>query len=136
MKSERDIYPIELIKTGVNFLMFTNASRNAFSMRSTAIRSLLLYQLLNVDGKWLPINRDYKPIGLTGGNEWADYSEYPFLLIPEDRINFDFLMEEGSHKNSFKEGRYFFLFNDFTYPRDIALKRRYQNSISKTFKNQ
>ncbi|WP_153065841.1 hypothetical protein [Xanthomonas campestris] len=29
------------------------------------------------DGKWLALNRDYKPLGTVGKDEWVDYDTHP-----------------------------------------------------------
>lgn len=29
------------------------------------------------DGKWLALNRNYKPLGMVGKDEWVDYDSHP-----------------------------------------------------------
>ena len=48
------------------------------------LRPILPYAIIEVgDGKYIPVNRDYKPLGVST-DEWVEYGEYPWLHIEAD----------------------------------------------------
>ncbi len=116
MQEKRDIYPIELIKTGIEFLLKT---KNINKISYEPIRALVVYNLLEMDEGFLPINREYKPLGLSGYSTWAEYKDYPFLLIPKDRVDLNFLKKDGVLTESF------YFFQDDTYPANAKNKKEY-----------
>ncbi len=118
----RDIYPIELIKTGIKVLQQAR-SRN----EKEAWRALIVYQIIPIKNMLLPLGRDYKPLGLEGDDKWVNYEDYDFLLIPPDRVNIELLYADGI----LTHGYYFF--NDRTYPDNTKNKKRYIDLISKVF---
>lgn len=84
----RQIYPIELILTGCSLLLGAQKGRN-YGFEShyayDARRLCILYCLQKIeDGIWIPLSREYKPLGLNTRRDWVDYKSYPFLFIKED----------------------------------------------------
>lgn len=117
-ENSRKSYPVEVIKTGLEFLYKTKTIK---SENQEPIRSLLVYQIIEIKGRFLPLNREYKPIGLFGYNEWVNYENYDFLLI--DNVDIKYLKEEGCLTHGY------FLFDDSTYPRTKKLKDRYRDLL-------
>ena len=116
-KDTRDIYPIELIKTGMKLLQQARFSKNE---PRPPIRALIVYQIIAIQDGFLPLGRDYKPLGLESSNGWADYDTYPFLVIPKERVNLD---HWSGIQKGFTHGYY--LFDDSTYPDCRKTKDRY-----------
>lgn len=81
----------------------------------------LPYCLQEIEGCYLPLNRNYKPLGLPVGSTFVDYSNYKFLSIPKVLITTDHLIE----------GKWFW--EDTTSPR-VTGKRKmdYLNNLSKS----
>ncbi len=128
-KEKRDIYPLELIKTSLYTVRFLK-QRRVDTQLHEPLRTLIVYAIQKVDDAWLPLNRDYKPIGLHGYHEWADYEKYPFLLIPEYKIHFDELKIQPYNIGRTEA---FNFFNDSTYPDKTASVKRYIDIVKKTF---
>lgn len=127
--SKRYIYPLELIKTGCHFLNFTRQNNREFRAENTPIRSLLVYCVERIGDSWIPINREYKPIGLSRYDGWAYYKEYPFLLIPEENIDIEYLDNNCTQKSK----DCYYIFNDSTYPSDKRRKQDYTMHIRNIF---
>lgn len=127
-RKNRNIYPLELIKTGCYFLNYTRQNPKAYETEKIPIRSLLVYCIEKTGDGWLPINRDYKPIGLHGYRCWADYNAYPFLLIPDALIDFKYLESLDEQKGT---GNYY-VFSDVSYPRG-TLKNNYIEKVQGIF---
>ena len=122
---KRDIYPIELIHSSLGDGSVPSKS----VLYSEQMRSLMIYCLMDMgDGNYLPLNRDYKPLGLERG-EYADYKDYKFLFIPKDRINFKLLWDNGV---SFGSNSHYF-YSDYTYPSDKKTFLRYMTIVSSAF---
>lgn len=127
MSDRYDLYPIELIKTGMSLLAFT---KDKSGSEEDPRRYLMLYCLQNMgNGQYLPLNRNYKPIGL--GIGFADYEKYTHLFIPKDRINLSVLWDNGP--NNFSGDGNYFTFSDSTYPNNKINLRRYFEIIEMAF---
>jgi len=63
----RLIYPLDLLYAGLEMLNTVNHSK----IRRHPSRPILIYQLVKMGDFYLPLNRDYKPIGLLGGGRLA-----------------------------------------------------------------
>ena len=50
------------------------------------LRQFLPYCLYKFGDNWLPLNRDYKPLGILNG-DFVNYTEYTFLYIPDPLLN-------------------------------------------------
>lgn len=124
MATHRFIYPLELILTGIAFLKRTRSIKRG---QHEPVRSMILYTLQPILGMFLPIGRDYKPLGVEGYSNWVEYDNYPFLLISKDQLNMDVLTEGKGL------GGAFYSFNDNTYPRDKATKEAYIKRVISLF---
>jgi hypothetical protein len=123
MRNEYDIYPVELIKTGLNLLRLTNLKKNIHS--EDPRRYLMLYCLEKMNDEYfLPLNRNYKPIGLEKG--FANYNDYSYLFIPKERIKLKNLWKNGIDGN-------YFTFADSTYPDEPKYLKRYEKIINSIF---
>ncbi len=118
----RDIFAIELIKTGIFFLDIAQRKAKSGYYPYDATRSLIIYTYEDFGDSILPINREYKPLGLSGYGERVDYKKYDFLLIPKSKVDFECL-----------EGKYFF--DDGSYPNEKKSKDRYIKMVRKFFKS-
>ena len=127
----RDIYPLELIKTSLYVVKFLNQKKVNHRIHEP-IRSLIVYLIEKQGDMWLPLNRDYKPIGLHGYTDHAKYEDYPFLLIPEERINFNEFYYEQKNLNG---NRAYYTFDDSTYPDNAKNKNKYIDVVQKVFFN-
>ncbi len=91
-------------------------------------RSLVVYCLLKInENEFLPLNREYKPIGLMDG-EFVNYEDFKFLFIPANEINFNILFID----RDYEDHKFFHLFTDSTYPGKKTTKDRYINMVIKT----
>lgn len=122
-ESRMDIYPIELIRTGARIILGTTSKKD----QRDPLRAMIVYQLVDIEDSYLPLGRDYKPLGLSGYNDWVSYRDFSFMLIPKDRVNIDCLRADGV----FTPGFYFF--DDSTYPHDKKHKLAYCDKIEKVF---
>jgi hypothetical protein len=80
-------------------------------------RSMIVYYLQEMGDYYLPVGRDYKPLGLYGYNDWATYDKYSFLFIPKDRITIEAI---PFYPN-------LFLFDDATYPQGKNIQKYLKN---------
>jgi hypothetical protein len=124
-------YSIELIITA---LCANKIRRVAYSEPSADVKSndlsraLLPYLLEEVEPGWLlPLNRDYKPIGLLDSRisssrlyPWAEYSDekYRSLLLPTDLVDLTLL------KNVWPKVWYFYNDGDTPFSMATAADRR------------
>lgn len=123
--AKRDIYAIELLKTGILLLDITTIRPKQGFYPYNACRSMILYQLLKVDeNNYLPLNRDYKPLGISRYLPWVKYDDYAFLYIPASRVDIKSLNES------------LFTFDDSTFPENPRNKKRYKKVIHELFKNE
>ena len=109
-----ETYVYELMKTGLRILFEKR-------MGYYAARPLLVYHIQRIEDGYIPLNRDYKPLGLMGGG-WADYNKFKFLTLPENEIVF----HKGLQENCF-------LFGDATTPFDKAKRLIYQENLINAF---
>lgn len=121
--TQRLIYPLELIRTGITFL---RNSRRSNGWSYDPLRALLVYNIIPVDKGYLPVNRDYKPLGIQP-IDWYDYNAFSFLIIPDDKVNIENLEFKGELTKSY------YLFDDRTYPDCKKNKERYIKVIKETF---
>ncbi len=119
---KRLIYPLELIRTGMLFLDVVRCGPIGGFYPYNPIRSMILYTFDRVEGGILPINREYKPLGVSFYSPWASYKEYNFLVIPNEYVDFSVL--DGKN----------YLFNDGSFPGNAKSKDRYRNIINIFFK--
>lgn len=129
----RDIYPIELIKTGCSIVknMTLLGPEKGFYRYDTQ-RAMILYTFRKIDGKFLPLNREYKPLGLLFYGGKVDYRDFPFLLIPKERINFDEMPKKISSFNHETGLEHAYMFDDGCYPRGKS-KKTYLEAIERVF---
>lgn len=123
LKQER-LYSLDMIH-GALELLFTE--RNSFH----ALRPYLPYLIQPVEDFWLPINRDYKPLGVRSHTtHWVDYKDYRFLAIPEELIDLshEHCNKERNTKYAMADGAIFF-FSDRTTPILKKEKQRYGQLI-------
>jgi hypothetical protein len=127
----RSIYPLELVKTVIK--AFTEPDEGMPPRKRHRLyydlRPIIVYTAIEIDGKYLPLNRDYKPIGLTSG-DWVNYSEFPFLLIEKSMIDTPELEENGVLPKRF------YLFNDGNTPIDRKNQLQWANLAAKVFRLQ
>ena len=129
----RDIYPIELIKTGCSIVKNTTHTGNGHGFyRYDIQRAMILYTFCHIDGKFLPLNREYKPIGLMFYGPKVDYRDFPFLLIPKDRINFDEMPKKNKAFNTENGLEHAYMFDDGSYPSG-KYKKTYLEAIERVF---
>lgn len=78
------IYPVSLIEAATAHLgsCKTQDARHA-------LRPFLPYCFRKMDGAVLPLNRDYKPLGVIS-REYLQYENFGFLMIPLELISLDF----------------------------------------------
>ena len=117
-------YALELIKNSIHQNM---DGRGRKFLDNQMFRLNLPYLLRKLeDGKFIPLNRDYKPLGVSRGN-WAVYEEYDFLFLDPDKINTTYLWDND-------EGHSLYFYSDCTYPfKDKRNFSRYQSLIDYTF---
>ena len=109
-------YPFHLICNGLRFLLLYQKHlerKRKFSEKDYIVMKMfeqqpIIYCLVKVDKGYLPLNRDYKPIGFVGG--WANYDEFPFLTILEGFIDLTIFDEDHV------VGDKLFLYTDKTTP--------------------
>ena len=82
------------------------------------------------ENRWLPLNRYYKPLGLSRG-KFVEYEDYSFLYIPGDEIKFNVLWDNGGIWNH--GSPCFFTYSDFCSPRDKKNNERYEEIIRIAF---
>ena len=109
-------YGKHLAITGIEFLRLDTKK----IYQSDAIRYMILYCLKDMGNDlWLPLNRDYKPIGFIA-EKWVDYKDFDYMFIPGKELNFSLLWDNNPD---------FFFFADSTFPRDKHLVKRYETII-------
>jgi hypothetical protein len=123
-EEKRDTYIKELIKTGLVLLRDTytySRYRNKGYLAGNEFlwRSLLPYTFHMIGDSLLPLNRDYKPLGLIGYSKWAEYGDYDFLLIPLKEMNFtQEELDKALKKTDFITSFNYNLYLDHTCPWD------------------
>ena len=105
---KRGSYAVEVIKSAVITLNDVTNTNQA-----CLLRCFLPYCFAAMgDDMFLPLNRNYKPIGLLNG-KWVDYHQFPFLFIHKDEF-IDF--ESLRNTPGFRSDETYFLFKDNTSP--------------------
>lgn len=109
------LYSIMLIETVLKCIIENTPKTRTYNN----LRPYLPYCIQDMgEGKWIPLNRDYKPIGLAR-SEFVKYEDFEFLFLCEEHINFDILWDNGKCL-----GRHgYFLFSDIYKPVGSNLKR-------------
>lgn len=108
---KRSSYPLELIKSGMELIWNT---RTIKAERYDPVRSFLLYFFQEMPNGYLPLNREYKPLGVPYYGKYVKYEDFPFLIIPKEILN----------TNEFYDPKGF-MFDDLTFPRDLKTKKKY-----------
>lgn len=114
-QGKRDIYPLELIKCGMELVWNTKSIRVD---HYESIRPMLLYFMQEMPNGWLPLNREYKPLGVPYYGKQVEYEDYPFLIIPKEMFDITKTVQDRG-----------FLFCDVSFPGIIDHKRAYFISI-------
>lgn len=115
-------YAVELIKTGS--MLVRDVVLRKTDLYDTC-RYITCYCLIKTKHGYLPLNRDYVPLGFHD-KEYHDYDNYPFLCIPEDLIDFSLFDQKSENR--------FYFFTDKTHPRNKLLKHRYYDFVKEVFK--
>jgi hypothetical protein len=123
-KKCRNKYPLELIITGINFLKNSQMKSN---YKTNPYRSLVVYTLEKINNKWLPLNREYKPIGLSGYGSWAKYEDYRFLMFDLNEVYL------SSMKNNLDERDNFYFFKDGGFPKGKENIDNYIKKVEEVF---
>lgn len=103
-------YPIELIRTGIIYLYNTRQikmSKCGGYYLYEPYRAFTLYCLQKTPTGYMPLNREYKPLGISFYKPWSKYEEFPFLLIPENNVRIEGLKEVNGN---------FYIYDDCTFP--------------------
>lgn len=128
-KDTRLCYSLELVKSGVEFL-FTTSKKKQLNSRYDSIRSLLVYCIKkNADGTFIILNRDYKPLGISGYMPYIKYEDFQFMHLRPEQV---YLTDLETHDHTQAEALYW-LFNDSTYPDSAKTKKLYLSMLMKTF---
>lgn len=111
-------YPIEIIKSCIHILEQGKPKTTI----SENLRPFLPYCVSSIsEGLWIPLNRDYKPLGMLRG-QWFDYEKYEFLFLKQEEINFNILWDNGMDFGRTS----FFLYSDIYRPYKEELNRYIQ----------
>ena len=106
-------YPKEMIKCVFDIRSMTKVRRETFI---DSMRPFMPYCLTKInDSTFLPLNRDYKPIGCLGGN-WYDYEKFECLFLDVNDIDLTCLWDNGV---SFGRHSYFLYSDSCTPCRDL-----------------
>lgn len=114
-------------------LDFLESSLEAFEEAKGAkiayntLRIFLPYCLRKEGDLWIPLNRDYKPIGTRRG--WYDYSKYNFIGIESKHVDSSF-----SEIDPLSKAPMIFFFTDATTPITSKRKRDFFKRVQKVFK--
>lgn len=108
-KLEIECYSKQLIKNIFDITSYTKVRKEVFI---STMRPFIPYCLHKIDeNTFLPLNRDYKPIGMPPGKHYK-YEDYKFLFLEKDEINLNILWDNG-----FSFGGYgYFLYSDACTP--------------------
>ena len=97
-------FSFDLIKTGCLILM--NLKLIKYLGITDPRRIMVVYNLRKINGKYLPLNRNYQPIGVCT-KSYVIYEDYPNLLLDKKDINFKPIKDS-------QDGEY--MFDDLTSP--------------------
>lgn len=75
------IYALDMIETVLYHLQDAIRGKPYYD-----VRQFTPYLLSRIEDFWLPLNRDYKPLGI-GNKGFVKYEDYKFLSIPDHIIN-------------------------------------------------
>ncbi|CAD1798285.1 hypothetical protein LN565_15330 [Xanthomonas euvesicatoria pv. euvesicatoria] len=83
------------------------------------------------DGKWLALNRNYKPLGTVGKDEWFDYDSHPSRQsIPAATISALKRRASSIIEDKPDDPGLFFFYDDRTMPTDGAANwKRYCETL-------
>ena len=95
------------------------------------LRPFIPYCLLKIGENWLPLNRDYKPLGLQSAN-FVKYEEFTHLFIPDKFVRKD-LPEITFQDSPLDKQHYMFFYTDGSTPRDRKLLDRYTRLVRESF---
>ncbi len=102
-------YPLEIIRSAILKLEDCTSWQQQY-----CIKDFLPYCLKHIDDIYLiPLNRDYKPIGLHTG-DWVDYKNFPFLYLKKEDVKTENLIDQSPT---------FFFYNDSTSPKRSKQKK-------------
>jgi hypothetical protein len=119
------IYPLRLIKSSLG----NEVSPTKSVLNSGQMRSLTLYCLVDMgNDQFLPLNRDYKPLGMNE-REFVKYEEFEFLFLPRDLINFSTLWDNGISLGKHA----YYTYSDFNSPCNAKSFQRYRSIILSAF---
>ena len=93
------------------------------------LRPFLPYYFKKIDNGFLPLNRDYKPLGMVRGR-FVTYDDFDYLTIPTDEISTEISNSEWGYGQ--KTNGDLFAFSDASSPRDAKLIHRYKTVIVET----
>ncbi len=115
-------YPVHLILSSLGHEVQPTKS----VMQSGQTRCLLLYCLKDMgEGNFLPLTRDYKPLGI-GTRDFFSYEDFKFLYISKDEFVLNSLWDNGDKKN-------WFTYSDGSTPINAKSWQRYREIIRNTF---
>lgn len=120
---KREIYTIELIRTGILFLDIMSIRAIGGYYPYDASRSMVLYTLESFEDGYLPLNREYKPLGISRYMDYVKYEDFGFLKIPKEYLDLSVLNDN------------LYTFNDCSYPGNAKNKKKYKGVIDNLFKN-
>jgi len=107
-----ECYAKQMIKTTLERYLPTSKVRS--EVYCNTMRPFHPYCLIKMnEEEYLPLNRDYKPLGLNSGDIY-EYGNYPFLYIKKEELNLNVLWDNGDASRS----GVWFLFSDSTCPHD------------------
>lgn len=108
------IYPISLIEAATCSL---GACKTQDARHS--LRPFLPYCIKRLDGAVIPLNRDYKPIGIIT-KEYLEYESCGFLMIPLELVHLDFndhnTPTQPHPEKRWNEEGYFWFWSDANAP--------------------
>lgn len=122
MTERKRIYALDVIATSLAFLQEDG--------RYLTLRQFLPYCIYKFGTNWLPLNRDYKPLGILN-EDWVKYEDYDYLFIPEDYI--DASSEKLEKDLLHPSTPAVWLFTDSTVPFDKKNKIKYLDKADKLF---
>ena len=130
---KRQRYVQELIRTALQDLSIIRS--RVKREHEDRFRTLLPYTFHRKNNLLLPLNRDYKPLGLMHFSSFVDYEKYEFLTIPMSELNFD---DEEIIKANERNDRWmtfrFYFFNDITVPWETMKdKKKYIHHVKRVF---
>jgi hypothetical protein len=125
MEKER-IYVLDMIYSAITCFSDVKGAMKGYY----ALRSFLPYLIRKEGEVWIPLNRDYKPIGILNA-AWVDYGKYSFIGIPDRLVK---RPEISLKRNSFyTDDGYLYFFNDSVTPYTTKNRAAYVKRIKEAF---